>query len=258
MSGSVTLESLEDRLRVEFIDDARDRLTALYRLLEVVAAKERPEPEAITRVYTEASNLMGTGTAFGFPAVSLVAHRLQDYFNGLPQLGERERADTLVFLDRIAELVDRREQPALAETNRIIRALPTRYVFEVADVEVKDVEVMVVTPSKVVAKKVATELAACGFRPVGVQEPIEAFGMAIRVPPDMVIASVVMEGLSGIDLIRALQAASPTRNIPMALLTSLDRGDPRLREVPDTVAIVRLGSHFSDDLAAAITRFNLG
>ncbi len=258
MSQDLSTEEIEDRLRVEFIDDARDRLDKLYRMVERVRGKEVRETEAIALIRTEAHNLKGAGTAFGYPTVSLVAHRMEDYFSGLARLEARSLDDAVVFLDRIAELVDRAEQPLLAETSQIIRALPVRYVFDIEDIEIHDVEIMLVTPSKVIAKKVATEMAACGFRPITVQDPIESIGIAVRVPPDMLIASMVMDGLSGIDLIRGLRAMSVTRNVPMALLTSLDKTDSRLKDVPRDVGIIGTGNSFSDDFATVITRFNLG
>jgi len=42
--------------------------------------------------------------------------------------------EALIIIDRIAEVVDRAEQPALAETNQIIRTLPVRYQFDITDV----------------------------------------------------------------------------------------------------------------------------
>jgi len=258
MSRTLSDDDIEDRLRIEFTDDSRDRLQTMYRALDRVTKRVMTEGEAIASLRAEAHNLKGCGTAFGYPTVSLVAIRLEDYLAGLTTLSERQIVDLHVFLDRIAELVDRAEQPQLAETNRIIRALPVRYVFEVEDVEVHDVEIMLVTPSKLVAKMVATELAACGFRPVKVHDPIESIALAVRVPPDMVIASLVMDGLSGLDLIRGLMAMSNTRHIPMALLTSLDRDNPALQEIPEGVAVIHTGNRFGEDFAAAITRFNLG
>jgi DNA-binding response OmpR family regulator len=115
-----------------------------------------------------------------------------------------------------------------------------------------------VTPSKVVARKVSMELAACGFRPIRVQDPIESISLAVRMPPDMLIASMVMDGLSGLDLIRGLQAISVTSKVPMALLTSLDLDSIALREIPQGVGLIRLGPDFSEDVASVITHFNLG
>lgn len=251
-------DDLEERLRLEFVDDARDRLQSLYDVLDGVAKGTRDPADVVGVVRLEAHNLKGMGTSFGYPAVSLIAHRLEDYLNGIRTVTPPQIADLQVFLDRIAEIVDRAEQPALAETNQIIRALPVRYQFEITDVEIRDVEVMLVTPSKVVAKKVAAELAACGFRIVKVTDPIESIGHAVRVPPDMLIASLVMDGLSGLDLIRGLRAMSATKDVKMALLTSMSLDNPVLREVPPGVAIIRVGEHFSDDFANAVAAFDLG
>lgn len=258
MTRSASTEDLEDRLRVEFVDDARDRLQVMYDALDGLAKGERSEVSVIGVIRLETHNFKGMGTSFGFPTVSLIAHRLEDYMSGLTRLGEREITDIQTFLDRTSQVVDRAEQPALAETNQIIRALPVRYRFEVTDVDIRDVEIMLVTPSKVVAKKVGGELAACGFRTVTVNDPIESISIAVRVPPDMLIASLVMDGLSGLDLIRGLRAMSITKDVPMALLTSMGLDNPALKEIPQGVAVIRVGEHFGEDFAAAVTRFNLG
>jgi len=258
MANAQLNEELEDRLRVEFVDDARDRLQTMYNALDGLEKGTRTDAEVIGVMRLEGHNLKGMGTSFGYPTVSLIAHRLEEYLNGVTRLAQREKLDLPVFLDRIAAVVDRAEQPALAETNQIIRALPVRYQFDVTDVEIRNVEIMLVTPSKVVAKKVGGELAACGFRTVTVNDPIESISHAVRVPPDMLIASMVMDGLSGLDLIRGLRAMSVTKNVPMALLTSMSLDNPALREIPQGVAVIRVGEHFGDDFAGAVTRFNLG
>lgn len=258
MAGQISERELEDRLQVEFIDDVRDRLERLNTLLNDVADGKRTDAEALAVLRREAHNLAGVGGAFGYHAISLVAHRMSDYFTGVERLELRPREDAQVFVDRLSALVDRVEQPDLAETNRLLRALPTRFVFDVTDVEVKDVEVMLVTPTKVIARKVSAELAACGFRSITVRDPIEAISLAVRIPPDMLMASLVMDGLSGLDLIRGLKAISVTRNVPMALLTSVPANSAVLKEIPPGVGVVHTGPRFSEDFAEVITKFNLG
>lgn len=258
MAAPLSPDDLEDRLRLEFIDDARDRLDVMNQALAAGQKGQRTDSEVIGVLRLEAHNFRGMGTTFGFPTVSLIAHRMEDYLSGLKRMEAREYSDAQVFVDRIAELVDRAEQPHIAETNRIIRALPVRYEFNVTDIEVHNVEIMLVTPSKVVAKKVGAELAACGFRTVTVSDPIESISLAVRVPPDMLIASMVMDGLSGLDLIRGLRAMSVTHTVPMALLTSLDLDNPALKEIPQGVSVIRVGEHFGDDFAAVVAKHNLG
>ncbi|MEI6984606.1 MAG: Hpt domain-containing protein [Rhodospirillaceae bacterium] len=258
MTPKISDEEFEQRLRLEFVDDAHDRLQRIYDAVERSVTGQCPDTEMITLLRMEVHSFKGSGTAFGYPVITLVAHRMEDYIGGLSHFSGRQIEDIHTFLDLFAKLVDRKDQPQLAETNQILRALPVRYVFDIKDVEVRNVEIMVVTPSKVVAKKVGTELAACGFRAITVQDPIESIGLAVRVPPDMLIASMVMDGLSGIDLIRGLLAMSATQKVKMALLTSLDLDNPKLREVPTGVGMIRLGPKFSEDIATIITRFNLG
>jgi CheY-like chemotaxis protein/HPt (histidine-containing phosphotransfer) domain-containing protein len=258
MGSALLNDELEARMRLEFVDDGHDRLKSMYSAIEGAVTGKQAHGEVIGLIRLEAHNLKGMGTSCGFPSVSLVAHRLEDYLGTIRSLSERQIIDIQVFLDRIAELVDRAEQPALAETNQIIRSLPVNYQFDVTDVEVRDVEIMLVTPSKVVAKKICTELAACGYRMITVGDPIESIGLAVRVPPDMLIASMMMDGLSGLDLIRGLRAMSVTRRVPMALLTSLKLDAPALKEVPKEIAVLRAGEHFGDDFANAVSRFNLG
>ena len=69
----------------------------------------------------------------------------------------------------------------------------------------------------------------------------------------MVVISAVMPELSGIDLTVALSAMPETRNIPVALITSLEPGDEQLGFVPDRVPVIRKGADFGDDLAQALS-----
>nr|WP_255542298.1 Hpt domain-containing protein [Azospirillum sp. INR13] len=73
---------------------------------------QRSDAETIGVLRLEAHNFKGMGTSFGYPTVSLVAHRLEDYLSGLKRLDEKQLIDAQIFIDRISELVDRAEQPA--------------------------------------------------------------------------------------------------------------------------------------------------
>jgi CheY-like chemotaxis protein len=256
MSDLLDPEKLADRLNVEFKDDCQDRLDIVYDILARLKTEQIAQDDALIVLRREASKLRGIGSTFGFPLVNLIAHRMESYLGGnLAKLSEKQQEDMVAFADRLAEAVDRGDKPDVAITNQIIRSLPVRYEFDITDVEVHDVEIMLVTPSKVVSKLVSTELAACGYRTVFVHDPIESMALAVRMPPDMIIASAVMDGLGGLDLIRGLKAMTPTQDVPMALLTSLDHA---IKDVPKGVEVIRVGAHFGEDFAGAITRFNLG
>jgi len=254
--AEVDMDELMAQLKSEFSDYMSDRLSAIYGTLDALKASKIAGPEALREIRREIHSMKGAGSTFGYPIVSLIAQRMETYCFDLKDLDEKQVADVQVFADRIAEMAELEEQPDIAATNQIIRRLPTRYEFDITDVDVRDVEIMLVTPNKLVARKAAAELAACGFRVNIIADPIEAISIAVRVPPDMVIASAVMDGLGGIDLIRGLQAMSVTAQVPAALMTSM--GADQLKGMPDGVGVIRLGTTFGDDIAAAITRFNLG
>lgn len=249
-------DDLVDRLRVEFRDDVQDRLGGVYETLKALALGRKTTTDALLEIRRDAHSLRGSGTSFGFPLVSLIAQRMEAYLADLRDLTELQISHLHIFADRIAEAADREEVPELSITNGILRSLPTRYEFDVADVDVQDVDIMLVSPNKLVSRRVAGELAACGFKVNILADPIEALALAVRVPPDMVIVSAVMDHLGGIDLLRALRAISLTEKVPAALLTSMDPAS--LKGVPDDTLFIRLGAQFGDDVAAAITHFDLG
>ena len=56
----------------------------------------------------------------------------------------------------------------------------------------------------------------------------------------------------------ATYSAYVTRDVPMALLTSLNLDHPSLKEIPYGVSVIRVGEHFGDDFAAVVAKHNLG
>jgi hypothetical protein len=68
----------------------------------------------------------------------------------------------------------------------------------------------------------------------------------------MMIVSAVIKKITGIDLSLALAAIPATRNIPVAVITSLDAGDAQLKVLPPSVALIRKTSAFGDDLTKAL------
>ena len=118
--------------------------------------------------------------------------------------------------------------------------------------QVLDVEVMTVMPKGTATTIVEKELRACGYRVSNVEDPIQALVYAVRTKPDMVMASGVLPGLSGVDLACAFNAMPVTKDIPVVLFTSFDRGHKSLVALPEAVPIVKKGGTFSEDLANAL------
>jgi DNA-binding response OmpR family regulator len=67
---------------------------------------------------------------------------------------------------------------------------------------------------------VAFKLEAAGFEVISVDNGLSALSAAQNRPPDLVVLDVMMPGLSGIDVCRALRAERLTAQLPIILLTA--------------------------------------
>ncbi|MEJ0063370.1 MAG: hypothetical protein WDO70_09255 [Alphaproteobacteria bacterium] len=258
MTQDFSEAGFDAQLQVEFRDQAADRLAKINATINAAKAKQIPDEPALLALYRDIQGLKGTAAGYGFPVVNMVAQRMEGYLQGLAAFQPRTLDDLQAYADLLVTLAERAIQPDPEEAKQLIQDLPTRYDFNVGDVVVKHIEIMVVTPTRVAAKLVGGELAACGFRPVLMHDPIEALAQAVRVVPGMIIASIVMEPINGVELVRALKIMRPTRACPMAVMTSLEADRKPLHDLPADVAIIHTGPNFSDDFAAATGKFGLG
>jgi len=99
---------------------------------------------------------------------------------------------------------------------------------------------------------VRRELQQCGYRVTTVSTVFEAFQLIVQTKPEFIIISAIMPELDGIDLTVGLSAMAATRNIPLALITSLDADNDRFSRLPKNVPIIRKGPSFGDDLFEAL------
>ena len=67
---------------------------------------------------------------------------------------------------------------------------------------------------------VAFKLEQAGFDVTAVDNGLSALAAANEAPPDLVVLDVMMPGLSGIDVCRALRAEASTAQLPVILLTA--------------------------------------
>ena len=246
-------EDLMVQLRQEFLDTAEDHLSEIDAMLR----RLRPntgDDASLSDIRRRVHSLKGMGGTFGYPLITVISHRMEDYMAGLDELAGPNLEDAQIFVDRMRDVVDGVFQPDDPNTAAIVRALPDKTGFDVAEVGKTDVEVMLVSPKDTASLFVERELRACGYRVVNESSSFSAFEHVVRTRPDMIIATAVMEGLSGVDLACALAAMPATRSIPFALLTSFEDSDAALRDLPSTIPVIHKGANFGDDLADALDR----
>jgi DNA-binding response OmpR family regulator len=72
---------------------------------------------------------------------------------------------------------------------------------------------------------VAFKLETAGFAVTTVDNGVSALSAAVENPPDLVVLDVMMPGLSGIEVCRALRADRTTAHLPIILLTARAQED---------------------------------
>ena len=177
------------RLRQDFLEDVIDRLDRMEDALFPSAGRPSDDSSAVLQVLRrECHNIKGMGSSFGFPIVTTVAHRLEDYLAAVAVLTDRHAIDIDVYLRHLRAIIERGHDPSETAAGKIIRSLPVNAGFVVADVEQRDVEVLLIAPSRTIAHMVSRELAACGYRVTTARTPWGAFELCVCMRPDIVIA----------------------------------------------------------------------
>ncbi|MBF0324443.1 response regulator [Magnetospirillum moscoviense] len=247
----------ERRVIAEFLEELRDTASALQVLLGNLRSKSVTAEEGLATLKRDASSLRSNAQALNVPLIKLVTHRLDEYLADLKVLGDGDLDAIQVYIDRIDKLADGDDSGA--DMPAVARALPAKRAVDIdfGPIVQKNIEVMLVVPEKAMSRIVERELAACGYRTSVVRNPFEALEMVVHTKPDMVVASMELGSLSGVDLGCALSAMPVTQGIPFAVFTSYAWGHPKLAGLPPRAALIRKGPQFGDDLAECLSRFGI-
>lgn len=244
------------QLHQEFLDQANDSIAQLDGMLDAAAERGGLGGSELVSIARIVHSLKGSGGTFDYPNLTVLAHRLEDYLSASDASAPLKLEDVRIFVDRIGDVVDgriSREGPI----DTIVRSLPMRSRFDIADVSITEIEVGLIMEGGAQARLVTKELEACGYRVTHLQSSIQAIGYVYQTRPDCVFVSANMPGLDGVDFVRALKAMKATESIPCALLTAFARDNQLLRGLPDSVPVVRKGAQFGDDLADALQKLGL-
>ncbi|MBL4615225.1 MAG: response regulator [Magnetovibrio sp.] len=245
------IEAIAHELRQEFIDEAKELVTELTLLLNGVRHERNSIEELTAAVPRAALKLRIQAGNVGLRLIGTIAHRLEDYMASVRELPPRALDDLQIFVDRLDDVVEGR-MALDSDAAQVVRQLPAKIGFSQSDIEVRNVEVMLVMLHGAANHYVQRELQQCGYRVTTVSTVFEAFPLIVQTKPDLIIISAIMPELDGIDLAIGLCAMSATRNIPLALITSLDPDDEHLARVPQNVPIIHKGPSFGDDLFTAL------
>lgn len=252
----VSEEEVDRLAELDVVAEARDVVSSFEVILQRVRTGDIDGVAARHKLFQDASILRLKARTATIGGLGPITHRLEEYLAAIESIDAEKADDVQVFADRIADVLDGKWSEA-REVAGVVRDLPSHCAFEVSDVEIAQVEITLVMPQRSAARVVERELAACGYRVSVVLDPFDSIGLINQTRPDLVITAQVMPQLSGVDLACALNAMPATRDIPVALLTSLERGHPDLAVLPMSAGLIRRGASFGEDLAEVLERFDI-
>ena len=233
----------------EFLDDAAERLRGLEFVLDDGRNGRICREDLIRNFRRVALYLRGQSAGFSLVVLAAVAHRLDEYLADAPEvLPPRVWDDLETYIDILSRSIIGRG----AENQPDFSQFPAKLVSTLDDIEVRRVEVMLVAPRGAQAHIIERELRQCGYRTSVVSDTILALSMMVQTKPDLVLISAVMPGLDGVDLAVGLAAMPSTRNIPVAVVTSLPRAAEVLRLLPKKIPVIHKGESFAEDLFNAL------
>lgn len=193
-------------LRTEFLEEASDRLEAIEQGLNDLFAGDIEATSAAEEIRRHAHTIKGLATPFGYPVLTSLAHHLEDYLAEVALEGWKTRKDVQIFIDVMSGIVERQQDPDPEQALAIEEMLPLPPGAAAAAEPEATQSVLIVTSSRTLALKLGGELEGFGFDVTTAAKVVDALARVQEAPPDIVVASDVLDGLSGLDLICALSS----------------------------------------------------
>ncbi len=253
---NVDVDAIIANLSGEFIDDCLDNVEEAEKALANIKDGRGDFKKQYANLQRHVHSIKGTAGTFGFPAIGVFAHRLEDFIEALkdvnPYLDEIQ-----TFLDRIREVAESGHNPQEEEYIRLVRSLPRAHNRIAAVRPTREVNILLVMPRDIQRKIIGQELSSCGFGMSFVATGLEAISSVLESKPNVIISATFLEDISGVDLARALCAIKATRGINFVLLSSADTQEYKKIDIPEGVVVIKKGIDYTEALSEHLVAWGL-
>jgi len=243
---AIDQQAIIDKFKDEFLADCHERVAEARACVDSLAS-DAPDGESHLRnLQRHIHSIKGMGGSFGFPSITEIAHALEDFMEASTDIvGNLSGLDA--YLDRIKEIADKGTDVGGDECRRIIGLLPKAHhkLQPSSDGKrmnavrpAREVNVILVMAKGVQRKIIGQELTSCGFGVSFIDRGVSAINLAVSRRPDLIISSMVLEDITGVDLCRAVSVIKTTKDIRFILMTSPGAGYPELANLPPAAAVI--------------------
>tara|TARA_R110000868_G_scaffold248558_2_gene505097 strand:- start:204 stop:1001 length:798 start_codon:yes stop_codon:yes gene_type:complete len=248
MSNNAALEAALKKLRLDFIDGMLDRLDEIETILTTLHHHDTAFDETFLDLRRHIHSIKGQGGTFDFPAISMIAHKMEDCIEVSPAINDNELHTLEIYFDRIRNILEAGVNPPEEELPNLLRAGNLDADKVIKDQKSRVIDILLVMPGGLQRKIIAQELASCGFRLSMFDTPTHALKHALQIPPDLVFATMEMVEMNGLELAHVFNAVEATRNRRFILMTSAGDTCTTVDSLPANVAVIRKGPTFFKEL----------
>ncbi|MBT5265322.1 MAG: hypothetical protein HOL85_10845 [Rhodospirillaceae bacterium] len=242
-----------ETLTQEFVDESSDRLQRIDTSIVEIESGAKKWRDISIDVHREIHSLKGMGGMFGFPAITTISHRLESYIKQSDDAGEIDWGEVHVFLDHLTTIVEKAKNPNDSAMTKILTSLPVFHSHAITASSGKRIQVLLVNHNRIIGRMVAAVLGELGCGTIISTDPFEGLREAVLGRPDLILISPTLDGLGGVDVIRALNTMNATQDIPVAVVTSFKPGHNELAGVPEGTPIISTQTGFEEGLAEVMT-----
>lgn len=249
-------ESVLARYKQEFLVDCLENLDDADEAINGMVVGGEGFSVHLDNFLRQIHSIKGTAGTFGFPSISAVAHRVEDFIEALKNTSAHI-SEIQIFVDRMREIAESGSNPDADDCTRLLAALP-RANMRIATVRPsREINVLLVMHRNVQRKIIGQELSSCGFGISFVATGVDAISSVLESSPDIIISSVVLEDMTGMDLARALDGIEAIDDGHFILLSSSPVSNEELVKLPDHVAIVDKGTGYAESLTEHLIGWGL-
>jgi chemotaxis protein histidine kinase CheA len=238
MNNKSNVRDVLEDMRESFLENAHQKLESLDEQVNTLWADRGAASSVLSAFRGIVHSLKGLGGSFGFPQVTMVCHHLETFVADWGEPTDAQLDGAQAFLDSLRRCLEFWPAPPDSKIQEIVDALPGKMPSEepAAEEQLSDVKVLLVVQTDTIRQLGEFYLTEFGCQVTVVKSPAAAFEAAIEVKPALVLSSVVLDGLSGTDLIAALRAMKILEGTRFALLSS--SSDALTENLPEDVAII--------------------
>ena len=254
MSSNEDIQKVIESMKGEFIADCLEHLdgsdTSLDNIIEGRGSFDSHLVDLNRRVHS----IKGTAATFGFSSIATIAHKLEDFIEASPSIYDC-LSSIQAFLDIMREVAESGVNPINGEYHNILKNLPRAHSKVEAVNPVRNVDILLVMHRDVQRKIIGQELSSCGFGTSFVESGADAISSIIKHAPNIVVSSVLLDDMSGMDLACALEGIKATRGIHFILLSSSNNISIEAAELPANAKAIHKDLGYAEQLTEQLIKW---